>query len=102
MAGATVWRGIEGFRLLGAAPHRPDFPIWLTGLPLAVEVIDTPERVEAFRVGGEALGARLALVTRESVHMSRHEPRASAALDDLGPHERRASPLALGLSGHHA
>jgi uncharacterized protein len=66
MAGATVWRGVQGF---GASDRerRSRFPYWGEGLPLVVEVVDTPERVEAFL----SVVKRLApgcLVTREQVH----------------------------------
>jgi hypothetical protein len=84
MAGATVWRGIEGF---GASGHvrtarTPDAVI---GLPLALEVIDTPERIESFLSVVSELAPR-SFVTREQVAMTRSGPRASVRpLDDPGP-----------------
>ena len=83
MAGATVWRGIEGFGSSGRL-RTARFPDALTGLPLAVEVIDTPERIETFVSVVKQL-APGSLVTRESVHMSRHDLGRSPALDDQGP-----------------
>ena len=68
MAGATLWRGVEGF---GASGHLRTmrFPDVADGLPLLVEVVDVDERVEAFlRVVHEVTPR--ALVTRERVRMS--------------------------------
>jgi PII-like signaling protein len=84
MAGATVWRGIEGF---GASGHvrTARFPDAVIGLPLALEVIDVPERIEAFLSVVSELAPR-SFVTREKVAMTRLGPAASARpLDDRGP-----------------
>lgn len=68
VAGATVWRGVEGF---GSSGHlrTTRFPDVADGLPLTVEVVDVPERVDAFlrEVHEVAPGA---LVTREPVRMT--------------------------------
>jgi PII-like signaling protein len=67
MAGATVWRGAEGF---GRSRHLRTirFPDVARGLPLVFEVVDRPEKVDAFvAVVGEV--APDALVTTEPVHM---------------------------------
>lgn len=72
MAGATVWRGVEGLGSSGRL-RTTRFPDLATGLPLAVEVIDTPERVDAFVAVVKNL-APGALVTRELVHMTRNSP----------------------------
>lgn len=87
MAGATVWRGVEGFGSSGRL-RTARFPDALTGLPLAVEVIDTPERIEAFVSVVKEL-APGSLVTCESVRMSHHERPPSPALDDQGGHGAR-------------
>lgn len=67
LAGATVWRGVEGF---GASGHlrTTRFPDVADGLPLAVEVVDVDEHVDAFLrdVHDVVPGA---LVTRERVEM---------------------------------
>ncbi|MGH9130671.1 MAG: DUF190 domain-containing protein [Acidimicrobiales bacterium] len=83
MAGATLWRGIEGFGSSGRL-RTTRFPDMASGLPVAVEVIDLPERVESFlsAVNEFAPGA---LVTREQVVMTRLGRPAPAALDDPGP-----------------
>lgn len=47
LAGATVWRGVEGFGPAGQV-RTARFPDAVIGLPLAVELIDTPERIAAF------------------------------------------------------
>jgi PII-like signaling protein len=88
LAGATVWRGIEGF---GASGHirTARFPDSCTGMPLALELIDLPERIEAFLPVLREL-APDSLVTREQVQMSRSGRRAALALDDPGP--RRTPP----------
>ncbi|HUY30692.1 MAG TPA: DUF190 domain-containing protein [Acidimicrobiales bacterium] len=72
LAGATVWRGIEGF---GASGHlrAARLPDLVRGLPLVVEVIDGSEAVERFiAVVSELAGG--ALVTTEPVSMSRAAP----------------------------
>jgi uncharacterized protein len=83
MAGATVWRGIEGFGSSGRL-RTTRFPDMATGLPVAVEVIDLPERIEAFLAAVKHL-APGSLVTREQVHVTRRKPVASPALDDPRP-----------------
>jgi PII-like signaling protein len=83
MAGATVWRGVEGFGSSGRL-RTARFPDVSAGLPLAVELIDTPERIEGF----VSVVKRLApgsLVTRESVQMWRPVQGRAPALDDPGP-----------------
>lgn len=84
MAGATVWRGIEGF---GASGHirTARFPDANIALPLAVELIDRPERIEAFLpvVTKMAPGS---LITREQVQMTRSGAASVRALDDPAPH----------------
>jgi uncharacterized protein len=83
MAGATVWRGIEGF---GASGHfrTARFPDAATGLPLALELIDAPERIEAFLPVVRQL-APGSFVTREEVHMTRFGGSTGHGLDDPGP-----------------
>jgi PII-like signaling protein len=83
MAGATVWRGIEGF---GASGHirTARFPDADIGLPLTVEVIDLPERIEAFLPVVKQM-APGSLVTKEQVHMTRFTTAPAPALDDPGP-----------------
>jgi PII-like signaling protein len=88
MAGATVWRGVEGFGASGhvRTGHSPDAAI---GLPLALEVIDVPERIEAFLSVVCELAPR-SFVTREQVAVTRLGPPASARpLDDPGPERAR-------------
>ena len=83
MAGATVWRGIEGF---GSSGHirTARFPDAATGLPLAVELLDAPERIEAFLAVVHDL-APGSLVTREQVEMTRFAGGPTPSLDDPGP-----------------
>lgn len=68
LAGATIWRGIEGF---GASGHlrAARLPDLARGLPLVLEVIDQPDAVERFLpvVRELAVGA---LVTTEVVEVS--------------------------------
>ena len=90
MAGATVWRGIEGFGGSGyfRTARSPDAII---GLPLAVEVSDLPERIEAF-LGVVSELAPHSFVTREQVAISRLGPPGSARpLDDSGPESAHRS-----------
>jgi PII-like signaling protein len=69
MAGATLWRGIEGFGASGGM-RTARFPDAGAALPLVLEVVDTDERVQAFL---DAVVQRLpaALVTTEPVRVRR-------------------------------
>ena len=75
IVGASVWRGIEGFGPTGRV-RTLRFPDANTGLPLVVEVIDSPERIEEFLRTVREL-APDSLVTKETIHLSR--PTASPA-----------------------
>ena len=83
MAGATVWRGVEGF---GSSGHirTARFPDAATGLPLAVELLDAPDRIEAFLPVVREL-APGSLVTREQVQLTRFGDAPAPGLDDPGP-----------------
>jgi PII-like signaling protein len=83
LAGATVWRGIEGFGASGRI-RTSRFPDSCTGLPLALELIDLPERIEAFLPVLRKL-APGSLITREQVQMSRPGRGPAFALDDPDP-----------------
>jgi PII-like signaling protein len=76
MAGASIWRGIEGFGASGRL-RTSRFPDAASGLPIAVEVIDVPERVEAFLAAVHHL-APGSLVTREAVRIRRGDPATGA------------------------
>lgn len=69
LAGATVWKGVEGF-----GPSRrirsARFPDAGFGLPLALELIDQPDRIEHFLQDVRDI-APGALVTTEVVHATR-------------------------------
>jgi uncharacterized protein len=83
MAGATVWRGLEGFGASGRV-RTARFPDSATGLPLALELIDLPERIEAFLAVVSEL-APGSFVTREQVQMTRFRATPALGLDDPGP-----------------
>lgn len=83
LAGATLWRGIEGFGASGRL-RTARFPDAATGLPLALELIDAPERIEAFLSVVREL-APGCLVTREQVQMTRFGGSPLHGLDDPGP-----------------
>ena len=83
LAGATVWRGIEGFGASGRF-RTARFPDAATGLPLALELIDAPERIEAFLPVVREL-APGCFVTREQVQMTRFGRSPARGLDDPGP-----------------
>ncbi|HET9089000.1 MAG TPA: DUF190 domain-containing protein [Acidimicrobiales bacterium] len=74
IAGATVWRGIEGFTR-GGHIRSARFPDAATGLPLTVEFVDLPERIESFLpvIAEMAPGS---LVTRERIQLLRRAPSA--------------------------
>jgi PII-like signaling protein len=65
LAGATVWRGIEGF---GRSGHlrTTRFPDVARGRPLVVEVVDRPDKVASFVPTVREL-APDALLTTEAV-----------------------------------
>ena len=69
LAGATVWQGVEGFGEAGIV-RTSRFPDAASGLPLMLEVIDAPDKVDAF-LDILATLAPDALVTRENVSVSR-------------------------------
>lgn len=83
MAGATVWRGIEGFGRRGYLRSARAIDA-AQGLPLVVEVIDEPERVDAF-LAVVAHVAPDALVVRQRVRRSTRRPATYGALDDPRP-----------------
>jgi PII-like signaling protein len=83
MAGATVWRGIEGFGASGRV-RSARFPDSAMGFPLALELIDVPERIEAFLAVVSEL-APGSFVTREQVQMTRFGGTPALGLDDPGP-----------------
>jgi PII-like signaling protein len=87
LAGATVWRGVEGFGGSGRL-RTMRFPDAAMGLPLAVEVIDAAERIDAFVSAVKEL-APGALVTREPVQMARRDADWQPALDDPSPRAGR-------------
>lgn len=83
LAGATVWRGIEGFG--GSGRMRTDrFPDAVIGLPMTVELVDSPERIEAFLPVVKEL-APGSLVTREEVKVTRFDTAQPPGLDDPTP-----------------
>ncbi len=86
MAGATLWRGIEGF---GATGHLRGtrFPDADLGLPLVLEVVDARERIEEFLVVVHEL-APGSFVTTEGVTMASGPPGAPP-LDDALPRRGR-------------
>lgn len=86
MAGATLWRGIEGF---GATGHLRGtrFPDADLGLPLVLEVVDAPERIDELLVVVHEL-APGSFVTTEVVTMVSGPPGA-LPLDDAVPRPGR-------------
>lgn len=83
MAGATLWRGIEGFGASGRV-RTARFPDANTALPLVLELIDLPERIEAFLPVLTQM-APGSLITTEQVQMSRSDARWAPSLDDPVP-----------------
>ena len=82
MAGATLWRGIEGFGSSGRV-RTLRFPDSTVGLPLVLEVVDLPEQIESF-LGAVRDLAPHSLVTTEQVRMTRFKFPPMSALDDPG------------------
>ncbi|MDA8268795.1 MAG: DUF190 domain-containing protein [Actinomycetota bacterium] len=86
LSGATVWQGIEGF---GATRRlrTTRFPDMARGLPLVVEIVDEPERIDAFlHVVAEV--APDALVTTEPVSTARRQASGPLPFDDTPPYPR--------------
>lgn len=83
LAGATVWRGIEGFGASGRI-RTSRFPDAMTGLPVTVELVDTPERIEAFLPVVKEL-APGSFVTREEVRVTHWEGEPTLPVDDPMP-----------------
>lgn len=86
MAGATVWRGIEGFGRRGYLRSARAIDA-AQGLPVVFEVIDQPERVDAFlavvaHVAPDALVVRQRL---QRLQRSARQPAAYGTLDDPRP-----------------
>jgi hypothetical protein len=69
ICGASVWRGIEGFGT-SRRIRTNRFPDANSGLPLVVELIDSPERMESFLPTISEL-APGSLVTKELIRISR-------------------------------
>ncbi len=72
IAGGTLWRGLEGYGRSGVVRSNR-FVDSTLGLPLALEFIDSEEKIESFLPVLAEL-APGSLVTRETVHMSRARP----------------------------
>jgi PII-like signaling protein len=72
LAGGTVWRGIEGFGRSGIV-RTARFPDATLGLPLMIELIDSPEKIDAFLPTLTDL-APSSLVTRSSVRLPAARP----------------------------
>jgi uncharacterized protein len=87
MAGASVWRGVEGFGGSGKV-RTSRFPDAAVGLPLALELVDLPDKVELFLEIVHEL-APGCLVTREAVEMTRFSADALPSLDDPVPQTGR-------------
>lgn len=89
IAGATVWRGIEGF---GASGHlrTARFPDANLGLPLALEVIDLPERIEAFLPTILELAPH-SFVTKEQILVRRFGEAIEPNLDEERPEKSQRS-----------
>ena len=83
LAGATIWRGIEGFGASGRI-RTSRFPDAMIGLPVTVELIDTPERIESFLPIVKELAPR-SFVTREEVTVTRFGAADAQGLDDPSP-----------------
>ena len=83
LAGATVWRGIEGFGASGRI-RTSRFPDAMIGLPVTVELVDTPERIEEFLPVVKEL-APGSFVTREEVRVTRFGTSPTPGLDDPSP-----------------
>jgi PII-like signaling protein len=69
LAGATLWRGSEGFGRSGRF-RTARFPDANLGLPMVVEVVDGPAKVDAFCETVRSVAPK-ARMTREPIEMTR-------------------------------
>ncbi len=83
MAGATVWRAIEGFGSSGRL-RTARFPDAATGLPMVFEVIGDIRQIDGFVAVVQEL-APDSLVTRQQVSATRFRPEGPPTSDDSGP-----------------
>lgn len=76
LAGATVVRGVEGFGA-NSVIHTTRLLALSSDLPIVVEIVDTPEKIEAFlETVDEVVSEGLATVERVRVLFYRHsEPK---------------------------
>jgi PII-like signaling protein len=74
MAGATIWRAVEGFGASGRV-HTGRFPDAGSDVPVALEVIDAPDRIDAFLEAVRAV-APTSFVTSEEIRTTRFGPPA--------------------------
>lgn len=86
LAGATVWRGIEGFGRSGRV-RTSRFPDTAPGLPLAVEFIDRDDQIDDFLPIIHEL-APGALVTSERVRFSRYLAGSRPAIGGPAPEKQ--------------
>jgi PII-like signaling protein len=70
LAGATVLQGSLGFGATSVV-HRRSFWSFSENTPLVVEIVDIPEKIEAFIPALEELLRHGGLITLEQVQMSR-------------------------------
>lgn len=73
MAGTTVVRGIAGFGHDGRI-HTIDLEVTASGLPVVIEVVDTPERVDQILPRLDAL-MEGGVITLERARVIRYAPR---------------------------
>jgi uncharacterized protein len=79
LAGASVMRGIEGFGASSSRVHTTRLLSLSEDLPVAVVIVDTPERIDAFLPQvEEVLGEGLAVLddVRVVVHRFRQQEQA--------------------------
>ncbi len=74
LAGATVLKGIAGFGH-DRAIHTVDLEVTAVGLPVVIEVVDTPERIDRVLPKLEAL-MEGGVIMRERAHVIRYGPRS--------------------------
>lgn len=79
MAGATVLKGVLGFGAHSRI-HTAKILRLSEDLPMVIEIVDTPERIEAFLPELDAMiGEGLVTLERVRVIAYRHEPNAPAS-----------------------
>jgi PII-like signaling protein len=80
LAGATVLRGLEGFGA-DSRMHTAKVLRLSDDLPIVIEIVDKPERIQAFLPGLDAM-VKEGMITLENVHIIAYRHSRNAGSDE--------------------